>query len=175
VLAGKRIICGVITALAAALPLAGCGGGGETGASTAGSGEPLTKQVLIAKGDAICKQARTQFEQLQENPPTTPQGAATLTQRLIDISGTELSQLRDLNPPASLRSRLDDYLDALDKNIGVLKQGLKAARQNDATGYAKAQAETVSEQVKRLQLARAVGFQECSRPAGAAAGSASGQ
>ena len=164
-----------MAAFAAALPLAGCGGGGEAGTTTTGSGEPLTKQGLIAKGDAICKQARTQFEQLQQNPPTTPQSAATLTKKLIDISATELSQLRDLNPPTALKSSLDDYLQALDKNIGVLKQGLKAAQQNDATGYARAQAETVSEQVKRLQLARAVGFQECSRPAGAAAGSASGQ
>jgi hypothetical protein len=175
VLAGKGIICAVLAAFAAALPMAGCGGGGESSTSTTASGEPLTKQELIAKGDAICKQARTQFEQLQQNPPTTPQGAATLTQKLIDISETELSQLRDLNPPASLKSSLDDYVGALDKNIRVLKQGLKAAQQNDATGYAKAQAETVSEQVKRLQLARAVGFEECSRPAGTAPGSASGQ
>jgi hypothetical protein len=175
VLAGKRIICGVMAALAAALPLAGCGGGGETGTSTAGSGEPLTKQGLIAKGDAICKQANDLFARLQQSPPTTPESAVTFTQKLIDIKWTELSQLRDLNPPASLKSSLDDYLGALDKNIGVLKQGLKAAQQNDATGYAKAQAETVREQVKRLQLAQAVGFQECSRPAGAAAGNASGQ
>jgi hypothetical protein len=155
--------------------MVGCGGGGGSGTSTTASGEPLTKQELIAKGDAICRQARTQFEQLQQNPPTTPQGAATLTQKLIDISESELSELRDLNPPAALKSSLDDYVGALDKNISVLKKGLKAAQQNDATGYAKAQAETVSEQVKRLQLARAVGFRECSRPVGAAAGSAGGQ
>jgi len=175
VLAGKRITCGVTAALAAALTMVGCGGGDGSGTSTTASDEPLTKQELIAKGDAICRQARTQFEQLQQNPPTTPQGAATLTQKLIDISETELSQLRDLSPPAVLKSSLDDYVGALDRNISVLKKGLKAAQQNDATGYAKAQAETVSEQVKRLQLARAVGFRECSRPVGTAAGGAGGQ
>jgi hypothetical protein len=175
VLAGKRINCGVMAALAGVLTLAGCGGGGESSTSTTASGAPLTKQELVAKGDAICKQARTQFEQLQQNPPTTPQSAATLTQKLIGISETELSQLRDLNPPAALKSSLDEYVQALGENIGVLKKGLKAAQKNDATGYAKAQAETVSEQVKRLQLARAVGFRECSRPAGTAAGSAGGQ
>ena len=119
--------------------------------------------------------AKNVFAQLQQSPPTTPESAVTFTQKLIHIQETELSQLRGLNPPASLKSSLDHYVGALEKNIGVLKKGLKAAQQNDATGYAKAQAETVSEQVKRLQLARAVGFKECSRPAGTAAGSVSGQ
>lgn len=174
-LAGKGIICAVLAAFVAALPIAGCGGGGESSTSTTASGEPLTKQELIAKGDAICKQANNLFAQLQQSPPTTPESAVTFTQKLIHIQETELSQLRDLHPPAPLKSSLDDYVRALDENIGVLKKGLKAAQQNDATGYAKAQAETVSEQVKRLQLARAVGFRECSRPAGTAAGSAGGQ
>jgi hypothetical protein len=175
VLADKRIGCCVMAALAGVLTLAGCGGGGESSTSTTASGAPLTKQELVAKGDAICNRANNVFAQLQQSPPTTPESAVTFTQKLIHIQETELGQLRDLNPPASLKSSLDHYVGALEKNIGVLKKGLKAAQQNDATGYAKAQAETVSEQVKRLQLARAVGFKECSRPAGTAAGSVSGQ
>lgn len=172
-LAGKPINCATATVLAG-LVLAGCGGGGASSSSTTTSSEPLTKQELIAKGDAACRDARTQFQQLQQNPPTTAGEAATLTQKLIDISENELTQLRDLTPPASVQSSLDAYLKALEKNIAILKQGLKAAQQNDAAGYANAQARTVSEQVKRLELARAVGFKECSRPAGAAPGSAGG-
>jgi hypothetical protein len=172
-LARRRIGCGALALCAATLAIAGCGGGGSS-PSTTSTGEPLTKQDLIAKGDAICRQALAQFQQLQQNPPTTAEGAATLTQKLIDISETELNGLRDLAPPASLQSNLDAYLKALETNIAILKRGLKAAQQNDAAGYAKAQAQTVSAQVKRLQLARAVGFQECSRPAGTASGSSGG-
>jgi hypothetical protein len=175
VLAGKRIHGAAIAAIAAAAVLvAGCGGGGGTSTTSTTSGEQLTKQELIAKGDAICRQGREQFQQLQQSPPTTAEGAATLTQKLIDITESELAQLRDLNPPASVQSSLDDYLKALEKNVAILRQGLKAAQNNDATGYAKAQAKTVSQQVERLQLARAVGFEECSRPAGTAAGSTGG-
>jgi hypothetical protein len=173
-LADKRINCAAALALAAGLIVAGCGGGGGSSSSTTTNAEPLTKQELIAKGDAICKQALGEFQQLQQNPPTTAEDAATLTQNLIDITQTELTQLRELTPPSTLESSLDDYLEALDKNIAVLKQGLEAAQHNDATGYAKAQAKTVSTQVERLQLARAVGFEECSRPAGTASGSAGG-
>jgi predicted transcriptional regulator len=167
VLAGKRIRVAAFAAAVSAVVLAGCGGGGSS-TSTAASGEALSKQELIAKGDAICRQAREQFQQLQQNPPTTAEDAAALTQKLIDITESELSQLRQLTPPASAESSMDDYLKAMEKNVGVLKQGLKAAQQGDATGYAEAQAKTVSQQVERLQLARSVGFNECSRPAGTA-------
>ncbi len=164
-----------LAAIGAALVATGCGGGGsQSSRSTAASDEPLTKRELIASGDSICGQAGEQFQELQQSPPTTAQGAAELTQKLIDIQQSELSRLRDLNAPASLQSSLDGYLKALEKNIAVLKQGLRAAQQNDAAAYAKAQAKAVREQVERLQLARAVGFKECSRPAGTAPGNAGG-
>jgi hypothetical protein len=174
VLAGKRIHWAAIAAIAAVAVLAGCGGGGGTSTSSTPSGEPLTKQELIAEGDEICRQAGEQFQQLQQSPPTSAEAAVTFTQKLIDIQQTQLTQLRELNPPAAVQSSLEDYLKALEKNISILKQGLEAAQNSDATGYAKAQAKTVSQQVERLQLARAVGFKECSRPAGTAAGSAGG-
>jgi len=79
-----------------------------------------------------------------------------------------VAQLRVLNPPASVKPALDSYLKSLDKNVDVLKQGLKAAQQSDATAYAQAQAKAVKGQVKRLQYAQAVGFKECSVPAGTA-------
>jgi len=173
-LAGNRMKWAIPAVLVGVLLISGCGGGGSSSPSPTTGGEPLTKQELISQGDAICGQALDKFQQLQQNPPTTAEGAATLTQQLLEITETELAQLRDLNPPASVKSSMDAYVKSLDKNVAVLKQGLKAAQQNDASAYAKAQAKTVSQQVKRLSLARAVGFKECSRPAGPAPGSASG-
>jgi len=167
--AGTRqlIVCAAIAGALVAF-LAGCGGDSNSATTTTGSHEELTKSEVVARGDAICKDAHDEFARLQQNPPTTSEGAATLTQRVIDITETELSQLRALNPPASVKAALESYLKALDKNVATLKQGLEAAQQNDATGYAQAQAKTVKEQVTRLQLAQAVGFKECSRPAGTA-------
>lgn len=165
-LAGIRITCVALATLLIAL-LAGCGGGG-TSSTTSTGGEELSKSELIAKGDAICKDAHDRFAELQGSPPTTPEESATFTQRLIDITESEISQLRALNAPASVKPALDNYLKALDKNVAILKQGLAAARNSDATAYAKAQAKAVEDQVERLQLAQAVGFKECSRPAGTA-------
>jgi hypothetical protein len=164
--AGMRMMA-VASAACLLAFLAGCGGGGSDSTGTA-AGEALTKSELIAEGDAICKDAHDRFAQLQGSPPTTPEETATFTQQLLDITETEVSQLRALNAPASVKPALDDYLKALDRNVAVLKEGLAAAQQSDATAYAKAQAKAVKDQVERLQLAQAVGFKECSRPAGTA-------
>jgi len=161
---GRRLTCAVAIAMLAAVGISACGGGSSTTSTAA----ELTKSQLIAKGDAICKDARDRFAELQGSPPTTPEENATFTQKVIDITESEVSQLRALNPPTSMKPALDQYLKSLDKNVDVLNQGLKAAQQSDVTAYAKAQAKTVKGQVKRLQYAQAVGFKECSRPAGTA-------
>jgi hypothetical protein len=59
------------------------------------------------------------------------------------------------------------YLNAREQGIALLKKGLAAAQGGNAQAYAAAQAAITKGQVKRLKLARAVGFTECSRPAGA--------
>jgi len=146
--------------LLAALLLAGCGGGGST--------TTLSKADFIAQGDAICKQAHDQYAQLQKTPPNTAPEAAALTQKLIAISDSELSQLRDLNAPSEVKPALDRYLKAREQGIAVLRKGLQAAENNDASGYAAAQAQTAKGQVKRLKLAQAVGFTQCSVPAASA-------
>jgi hypothetical protein len=163
---GWRLTCATALAGLIAAALGACGGGGSSATTTTAA--ELTKSQLIAQGDAICKDARDSFAALQGTPPTTPEETATFTQRLIDITENEVSRLHALNPPSEAKPALDKYLNAMDKNIDVLKEGLKAAQQSDATAYAKAQAKAVQGQVKRLQYAQAVGFNECSRPAGTA-------
>lgn len=163
---GLRVIWATALAALLAAGVGACGGGGGT--ATTSTATKLTKSQLIAQGDAICKDARARFAQLQGSPPTTPEETATFTQHLIAITQNEVSRLRALSPPPSVKPSLDRYLKSLDENVGVLEQGLKAAQQSDATAYAKAQAKAVQDQVKRLQYAQAVGFKECSVPAGTA-------
>jgi hypothetical protein len=164
---GWRLSSAAALAALIAAGLAACGSGGSSTATTS-TEAALTKSQLIAQGDAICKDAHDRFAALQGSPPTTPEETATFTQQLIDITESEVSQLRDLNAPAAVRPALDRYLSAMDKNVDVLKEGLTAAQQSDATAYSNAQAKAVKGQVKRLQYAQAVGFKECSRPAGTA-------
>jgi hypothetical protein len=155
---GTRLIrLGAAAAVLAAL--AGCGSSGDGGT--------LSEGEFLAQGDAICKRAHDQFAELQQHPPSSADAAATLTQKLIEISESELGQIRDLNAPQEVQPALDRYLTAREDGIAILKQGLKAARNENAGAYARAQAQVAKGQVRRLKLAQAVGFKECSRLAGA--------
>jgi hypothetical protein len=147
-------VLAVLVAAAAVLELGPFGGD---------DGAELSQSGFIADGDRICKRAHDQFAQLQTTPPNSAEGAAALTQDLIEISEGELEKLRSLNAPAEVEPALERYLRARVEGIAILKQGLKAAQDENAGAYAAAQAKVAKGQVRRLKLARAVGFSECSR------------
>jgi hypothetical protein len=132
-------------------------------------GDELSKAKFTAEGDRICVQAHDQFAELQKAPPNSAEGAATLTEDLIEISEGELDQIRSLNVPAAVEPALERYLRAREEGIAILKQGLQAAQDENASAYATAQAKIAKGQLRRLKLARAVGFTECSRVSAAAA------
>ena len=154
----------ILMTVALLVGLAGCGGGdGDTTSTAQGQ---LSKSQLVDEGDAICQEASDRFAQLRENLPTTAEESAAFTQQLIEITEDQVSRLRALDAPAAQEPAMKRYLAAMEANIATLRQGLAAAEQNDATGYAKAQAKAVEGQVERLRLAQAVGFRTCSRPVG---------
>ncbi len=82
----------VIVALAAVFGLGPFDDGGA-------SATTLSKAQFTAKGDQVCKAAHDKFVELQKTPPNSAEGAATLTQNLIEISENELSQIRALDVP----------------------------------------------------------------------------
>lgn len=125
-------------------------------------GSSLTQAQFIARGDQACKRAHDQFAELQKNLPNSAEGAVGLTENLVEISEGELSQIRALDAPPEVQGALDRYLRAREQGIALLEQGLEAAQDRNARGYADAQAEVAAGQVNRLELAQAVGFSECS-------------
>jgi hypothetical protein len=161
VLTGLGVLAAV-AALAAALDL---GPFGED------EGAQRSTATFTAEGDRICERARDQFADLQGTPPNSAEGAATLTQDLIEISQGELDQIASLEAPAGAEPALQRYLSAREEGIAILKRGLQAAQDENAGAYAVAQAKIAKGQPRRLKLARAVGFTECSRVPEGTAGS----
>src|SRR6266480_7821397 len=141
--------------------LSGCGGG---------DGETLNKAEFGSTGNEICKRAHDQFTAAQRNPPNTAEATADLQRNLIDISENELHEIRGLRAPSEVQPALDRYLGAREQGIALLKKGLAAAENDDAQAYSAAMAKLAAGQVQRLKLAQSVGFNECSRPEGAATG-----
>jgi hypothetical protein len=128
--------------------------------------ERLSEEEFIAKGDELCREAHAEFEDLQRGtPPRTPSDAEELTGALIEVAEEERDAIDDLAEPESLTERVDRYLGARERGIDLLEDGLGAAEDGDAAAYEAAQAELASSQLDpRYDIARAIGFSECSKP-----------
>lgn len=128
----------------------------------------LSRGELLAQGDEICRRAHAAFEQLQVKQPQTPDQAAALTAQLLDIAEDEHDRLASLDGPDDFDDELATYLAARELGIEALRRGQEAAEEGRADVYAEAQAELNETQRQRIQIARQVGFAECSRKIGKA-------
>ena len=139
-----------------AAALAGCG--------PFGGDDELTEEEFLAEGDAICEQGREQYLELQQDPPRSATEATELTRALVEITQGEIDELSALDGPIDSEDALEEYLAGREAGLEVLREGLAAAEEQDAQGYAESQAKIARGQVDRARLADAVGFSECSRP-----------
>jgi hypothetical protein len=158
----RRYLPAAATSLLIAAAIAGCGPLGDDEESDGGGA--LGGSEFVQRGDEICRSAQQQVAEVQRDPPGTREESARFAESLIAIFEDEVARLEALEPPEDARAAFDRYLDARTEAIGFLRDGLAAAQGNDPEGYADAQADVAAGQVKRSQLARQVGFSDCSRP-----------
>ena len=154
-MASPGIAAGAALALGAVLLTAGCGEGPER----------VSGQELVAKGDEICRVGQQRFTDIQGNPPANASEAVDQTDLLIQESENELTALRELEPPDELRQAYDRYLEARGRVLEFLRRGRDAAETQDSQAYLEAQAGVAKRAAQRQQLAKAVGFQVCSKVA----------
>jgi acyl-CoA reductase-like NAD-dependent aldehyde dehydrogenase len=116
-----------------AVAAAGCGGGG---------GEPLSKQELIKRGDAICTKYRKKNQQLNDEAPAKNPTDPSATDAQVKASAPILEKLADnlraardefaaLEPPADVESDWQNTLDDIDHLASKLDDAAAAARQLD--------------------------------------------
>ncbi len=134
--------------------LAGCGGGGT----------PVDAEELLARGDELCRAEQQNFKEIQQTAPANASEAADQTGELVASAEVELDALRDLEAPSELSANYDAYLDAQQEAVDLLKQGRDAAEEQDGNTYGKLQKQIADGAAKRHELARAVGFKDCSDP-----------
>jgi hypothetical protein len=133
----------------------GCGGGKEE----------VSAAQLDQKADQICATEQTKFKQIQATPPANATEAADQTEQLIQAAESASSAIDDLEPPDALRGALDIYLGARDDAINDMKDGQKAAENQDSRTYGTAQAAVVKSASERQKLAESLGFKVCSASA----------
>lgn len=126
--------------------------------------DELSAPEFIARADEICVDAHDEFLDLQSNAPRTADDAASITQALIEIAEGERTDVAELGAPETLEERVADYLEQRDRGIEILRDGLGAARDEDAGAYETAQAKLAANQRRRALAAEEIGFSECSQP-----------
>ena len=126
--------------------------------------DKLSREEFIAQGDEICAQAHDEFRGLQTRSPRTPTEGVDLTETLIELAEEERDAVADLREPEEMSDQVERYLNARERGIEVLREGLAAAEAADAGTYEEAQAELAGNQLERFAIAREIGFEECSKP-----------
>ena len=129
----RRLLAAAL--LAAALAVAGCGGGSD---------EPkiVSKDLYIAEGDQVCASLADRFRSAGSNNPNTPQQITASANVLADIYGDLEQKLKDIKPPTAVADRrgATAYVAAVGRTgslLGQLRSSAKsledAAKANDAT------------------------------------------
>jgi hypothetical protein len=136
--------------LAVPLVVAGCGGGGHS-----------TKQELISKGDAICRDVDAKIKALKT--PTTPAEIAKYVSKGQAIERDGLTRLRRLEAPKDLRASLDVYETTVGRAIGLAGKIGAAASSNDAARQQQLQAQAAPLHQTSVAAGRRIGFKDCSK------------
>lgn len=143
-----------LAALLAALVVTACGG------------HTVTKEDVIARGNAICGAA---LRDLRATPPpaageTSLPGLAAYLRAVMPILQREVSNLQMLPRPAADRALLDQYVSAVAKSGATYRALAAAARRGDQDAVNQALAQLEANPAS--SLAARYGLNQCAGTAG---------
>jgi hypothetical protein len=145
-----RAASGVLTALGAALVIAGCGG------------HTATKKDVIARGNAICSEAIRSVRSVL--PPAGAAGLAAYMKSVLPVVEKEVSDTKELPRPSQDHAILDRYVAAVTA-VGAQYHALAtAAQSHDAGGVSQALAALRTSPA--AALAKRYGLSQCGTTSG---------
>ena len=135
-------------AAVALLPLlvAGCGGG-------------LSKDELVAKGDAICKRVNTRMA--KEPDPKSATDLERLAKRTVEISDPAIKDMEKLEPPSELESDFENFLASLKRQRKRTKKIGEAAAEGATAKVQQIGADAQSAQEEYRRITGKIGFKQC--------------
>jgi hypothetical protein len=136
-------------AAAAVLPVllvAACGGG-------------LSKQELVAKGDAICKRINTQMA--KEPDPKSAADLQRLAKRTVELSDPAIDDMDALEPPSDLEDDFKKFVASLKRQRDLTKKIGDAAGKGDTAEVQELGGQAQKAQDEYRRLTGKIGFKEC--------------
>ena len=117
---------------ARAYGLGQCGKGGRDAAtSLTDAANPLLKQQLITKADAICKEASRKLEAMPETPDT-PQGLVRSVNQSLPIVEKAVLDLKALHAPQPDKPAYDEFLSSNDREVDLARDLRDAGTANSS-------------------------------------------
>ena len=167
VLAVVAIVAAVVLASGGGEPDSDATAGGVTtsaGKSTTAPkplAEALSKPKLIAAADAVCADSQSRYLAIRDMA-SEMSADVPYAEALARLAAERVRELRALTPPQGVANAYEEYVKAQERVHRTDKQALAAARKGDVAGVEAARGQRDAEKAERYELARAVGFQECS-------------
>lgn len=137
-------------ALAAAALIVGCGGG------------VLSAAELSERSGSICRDAESEFAEIQAELPRSAKEADEQLYDLNKAAEHEIDKLSGLEPPAELREAYTSYLVAMRRVADGIREARLAAIRDDEVGYDTALRRNGQTRTERGRLAREAGLEGCS-------------
>ena len=151
----------VLAVPAAALVIAGCGGGDDDGDTTAAA--PVTeapatisKEELIAQGDAICAEVNAAVGTVNAGETDTAERVG----QAAELYGGMVDRLQDLGEPEEAAG-YEEFTAAADTLAQAQSDALLAAERGEEAGLAAAQEEADSALASFQEAASDYGFEDC--------------
>jgi serine/threonine protein kinase len=141
------------------------GGGGAQGGEGETKPKPLKKEQFISKADAHCVRTQEDFQNDNAQFQSGQLDDLGFARNRFENSGGHLRRLRKLErrAPISVRATFRRYVAAIERVHEYDREALAAARKGDLAGIDAANAKNLGEQGQRYELARQIGFVECSK------------
>jgi hypothetical protein len=115
--------------------------------------------VFVARGDALCTQAR---QQTPRAPATRdPARLARYLDAVDRVSTATLTKFRALKPPAGLRDLAGRFLASANARLADVRRARDAARRGDRAGLSAALRKQERDGVTYRRLAQQIGFKVC--------------
>ena len=124
------------------------------GIASCGGSAALSRAELTKRANAICKHrtAKINAAQVRRKGSTTAFMAAALP-----IASKSLDELAALKPPASLKSKYDQFMTGERSQIGTVRRALAALRAGRRPGPG----ESVGDLHRQAQVTRDLGLEAC--------------
>jgi hypothetical protein len=166
----------IATSALVALALAGCGGGGGDESTAAApeiteATEALSKEELIAQGDAICAEVNAAVGTVG----STSSGTGGQTAQVADLYGGMVERLNGLGTPSDDSSGYPEFIAAAEQLSQAESNVSLAAGRGEEEALASAEAEASSALASFQSAATAYGFERCSEAPSAPTPSSTGE